>query len=154
MNKILYWLFCLTSYPYFKFKYPQSRNLKFNGYFIQIFGSGTLECGKGSYVSFFTRIFIDEDTKFKVGDNVSISHNVRIYTSKIDSRTLIKDGRKILKKGNVVIGNNVLVGANVYIGPGIEICDNVLIGANSVVNKSIFEPGVYAGNPMVKVSGI
>jgi len=32
----------------------------------------------------------------------------------------------------------------------IEICDNVVIGAGSVVTKNITEPGVYYGNPARK----
>lgn len=154
MNKIVYWLFCITSYPYFRLKYPASRGLKFNGYFIQIFGKGRLECGVGSYISFFTRIFIDEATTLSLGNNVSISHNVRIYTSKVDSIKLIRTGLKETKKGDVCIGNNVLIGANVYIGPGISICDNVVVGANSVIHKSITESGVYSGNPVRKIADI
>jgi len=29
----------------------------------------------------------------------------------------------------------------------IKICDNVVVGAGSVVTKDIDEPGIYAGNP-------
>lgn len=44
------------------------------------------------------------------------------------------------------LGNNVSVGSNVTILP-VEVCDNVVIGAGSVVTKNITAPGVYAGNP-------
>ena len=51
-----------------------------------------------------------------------------------------------------VLGDNVVIGANsVVMGP-VDICDNVLIGAMSLVNKSISEPGVYVGVPARKVS--
>jgi len=29
----------------------------------------------------------------------------------------------------------------------VNICDNVVIGAGSVVTKDITKPGIYAGNP-------
>jgi acetyltransferase-like isoleucine patch superfamily enzyme len=29
----------------------------------------------------------------------------------------------------------------------VTICDNVVVGAGSVVTKDITEPGIYAGNP-------
>jgi serine acetyltransferase len=50
-----------------------------------------------------------------------------------------------------VFGDNVVVGANsVVVGP-IDICDNVVIAAQSLVNRSIEEPGVYAGTPVKRV---
>ena len=48
------------------------------------------------------------------------------------------------------IGNGVSIGSNATIMP-IEICDNVVIGAGSVVTKDITEPGIYAGNPARKM---
>lgn len=45
-----------------------------------------------------------------------------------------------------VIGNRVSIGSNATIMP-VSICDDVVIGAGSVVTKSIVKPGVYAGNP-------
>ena len=53
-----------------------------------------------------------------------------------------------------VFGDNVVIGSNSTILGPINICDNVLIGAMSLVNKSISEPGVYAGVPAKKISSI
>lgn len=48
-------------------------------------------------------------------------------------------------------GDNVVIGANsVLVGP-LDICDNVVIAAMSLVNRSIEEPGIYAGCPVRKV---
>lgn len=44
------------------------------------------------------------------------------------------------------IGNHVAIGSNATILP-VNICDNVVIGAGSVVTKDISRPGIYAGNP-------
>jgi len=44
------------------------------------------------------------------------------------------------------IGNSVSIGSNATILP-VSICDNVVIGAGSVVTKDITVPGIYAGNP-------
>ncbi len=50
-----------------------------------------------------------------------------------------------------VFGDNVVIGANsVVVGP-VDICDNVVIAALSLVNRSITEPGVYAGSPVKQV---
>jgi acetyltransferase-like isoleucine patch superfamily enzyme len=44
------------------------------------------------------------------------------------------------------IGHRVSIGSNATVLP-ISICDDVVIGAGSVVTKDITQPGVYAGNP-------
>ncbi len=66
-----------------------------------------------------------------------------------------KDPEYILRhktKSVFLLGDNVVIASNtVLIGP-LDICDNVVIGAMSLVNKSITEPGVYVGVPVKKVS--
>jgi len=56
------------------------------------------------------------------------------------------------RQGDVFrLGDNVMIGANsVVVGP-IEICDDVHIAAMSLVNRSITEPGTYAGIPAKRV---
>lgn len=54
-------------------------------------------------------------------------------------------GNKDLWK-STFIGNHVSIGSNATILP-VSICDNVVIGAGSVVTKNIITPGIYAGNP-------
>ena len=44
------------------------------------------------------------------------------------------------------IGDRVSIGTNATILP-VEICNDVVIGAGSVVTKNITEPGIYVGNP-------
>ena len=48
--------------------------------------------------------------------------------------------------GRITIGNNVSIGSGATI-LAVSICDGVVIGAGSVVTRSIEEKGVYAGNP-------
>ena len=54
------------------------------------------------------------------------------------------------KWGSTIIGNKVSIGSNVTILP-VSICDNVVIGAGSVVTKNITEPGIFVGNPARKI---
>jgi len=50
------------------------------------------------------------------------------------------------------LGDNVVIGANtVVVGP-VDICDNVVVGAMSLVNRSITEPGTYVGIPAKRIS--
>lgn len=51
---------------------------------------------------------------------------------------------------NTSIGNHVSIGSNATILP-VTICNNVVIGAGSVVTKDIDVPGIYAGNPAKRI---
>ena len=79
-----------------------------------------------------------------IGDDVFVGHGV-MFTN-----DLFKDGapeRTDASKWKPThIGNNVSIGSNVTMLP-VQVCDNVVIGAGSVVTKDISEPGIYAGNP-------
>ncbi len=49
------------------------------------------------------------------------------------------------------IGNRVRLTAGSIILGNIRVCDDVLIGANSLVIRDINEPGNYAGSPVKKI---
>ncbi|MCO5784119.1 N-acetyltransferase [Citrobacter sp. BR102] len=48
--------------------------------------------------------------------------------------------------GRIAIGDDVSIGSGATI-LAVTVCDGAVIGAGSVVTKSITEKGVYAGNP-------
>ena len=80
----------------------------------------------------------------EIADNTFISHGVVFINDKFDKGGPAQGDKKLWKSTN--IGNNVSIGSNATILP-VSIADNVVIGAGSVVTKSITEPGIYAGNP-------
>ncbi len=84
--------------------------------------------------------------KVEFGDNVFIAPNCIFSTSghPIDSNQRAL-GLEIAKP--IKIGNNVWVGANVSVLLGVNIGDNTIIGAGSVVNKSIPSNVIAVGNP-------
>jgi acetyltransferase-like isoleucine patch superfamily enzyme len=52
------------------------------------------------------------------------------------------------KIGDIVIGHDVWFGARVIVLPGVHVADGCVVGAGSVVTRSLEEPyGIYAGNP-------
>ena len=79
-----------------------------------------------------------------IGDNCFISHGAMFINDLFTSGA--PAGGDVTKWSNTVIGKNVSIGTNSTILP-IKICDNVVVGAGSVVTKDIDEPGIYAGNP-------
>ena len=50
-------------------------------------------------------------------------------------------------KGDTVIGNDVWIGQNAVILPGVHIGDGAIIGANSVVGRSVGAYSIVVGNP-------
>jgi sugar O-acyltransferase (sialic acid O-acetyltransferase NeuD family) len=54
--------------------------------------------------------------------------------------------------GSCEFGNKVYFGTNSSARENIHISDNVTIGMGGVVVKHIYEPGVYVGNPVKKLS--
>ncbi|WP_298495801.1 acyltransferase [Helicobacter sp. UBA3407] len=79
-----------------------------------------------------------------IGENCFIGHGVMFVND------LFKEGKPAggdsTKYKETKIGNCVSIGSNATILP-VEICDDVVIGAGSVVTKNIVKSGIYAGNP-------
>lgn len=53
--------------------------------------------------------------------------------------------------GHVKLGQRVLVGSGAVVLPSIVMGDDVTVGAGSVVNAHLLEPGTYAGIPARKI---
>ena len=149
--RFLILLFKVLVYSKYYVKYSIPRNFRFNGFLIRINGDGRVKFGNNCYISFYSYINVQKGSELIVGDDVSIGHNVKIYTSSIDTKLFVTKGIKNQIVSSVHIGNNVLIGANVFICPGVTIGDNVFIGANSVVSKSIPPNSVAAGCPALVV---
>lgn len=91
-------------------------------------------------------MIITDGAKVTFGDHVFVAPNCVFTTAEhaIDPE-LRKKGVEIAKP--ITIGNNVWIGANCTILAGVIIGDNSVIGAGSVVTKSIPENVVAVGVP-------
>lgn len=83
-----------------------------------------------------------------IGDECFISHGVMFVNDLFKSGGPARGDRTLWMATQ--IGNRVSIGTNATILP-VSICDDVVIGAGSVVVRSISEPGIYAGNPARKI---
>jgi acetyltransferase-like isoleucine patch superfamily enzyme len=110
----------------------------FVGPFVEIQKDVTI--GRGTRIQSHT--FICE--LVKVGSECFIGHGV-MFINDLFSGGGPARGNKNLWKATT-IGNRVSIGSNATILP-VKMCDDVVIGAGSVVTKDIDKPGVYAGNP-------
>lgn len=80
----------------------------------------------------------------EIGEFCFIGHGV-MFINDLFSMGGPARGDKTLWR-STLIGNNVSIGSNATILP-VSVCDNVVIGAGSVVTRDITTPGIYAGNP-------
>ena len=121
---------------------------------VNIYGS---KFGKNIFVGPFVEI----QKNTKIGDNTRIqSHSFICEKVEIGKNCFIGHGVMFtnddLKKGKISrnssyfkktrIGNNVVIGSNVTLLP-VSIVSGAVIGAGSIVTKSIKKKGIYSGNP-------
>lgn len=106
--------------------------------------NAVLEIGDNSYIGAQAHIRIAK--KIKIGNNTAISWKVTIMDSDFHSFSI--NNIEQIKTDEVVIGNNVWIGNNVLILKGVQIGDNAIIGAGSVVTKDVEANTAVAGNPI------
>ena len=147
LNKIRFIYFFLR-YNSYKKKYNIHKSFIFNGVDIEFYGEGDITIGKNSYIGNRSSIASAKGQKVFIGDNCSISHNVRMYTKNRNPIDIINNEVVVsYLNGDISIGNNTWIGANVFINQGVNIGSNVVIGANSFVNKDIPSNSIVSGTP-------
>ncbi len=99
--------------------------------------------------------FVD-NKPIRIGDRVLIASNVQIYTSShpvLPQERFVPDWRERRTTffrtyaRPIEIRNNVWIGGGCILLPGVTIGENSVIGAGSVVNRSIPSNCVAVGNP-------
>ena len=86
----------------------------------------------------------------EIGNDVKITEGVTLLLHGCDWSVLQNVyGKNFGSTGKVKIRNNVFIGMKSTILKSVEIGDNVIIGANNLVNKNIPPNVVVAGNPAV-----
>lgn len=102
----------------------------------------------GNRNSFNNNVSIIAAQKITLGDDCLIGDQVLIYDS--DFHDINPSLRKISSGPShpVCIGNNVWLGSRVMVLKGVTIGDNSVVGAMSLVDKSIPANCVAAGNPV------
>lgn len=83
-----------------------------------------------------------------IGDDSVVAHGVMFINDLYSTGGPARGDKSLWRSTR--IGNRVSIGSNATILP-VTVCDDVVIGAGSVVTKDIVTPGIYVGNPAKKV---
>jgi acetyltransferase-like isoleucine patch superfamily enzyme len=108
---------------------------------FHVSANATFSIGSKSFIN--SGVMVDVSSAVSIGRNCLIGDCVVIQ----DSNYHEIDEESGVKTKPVLIGSNVWIGRNSIILPGVEIGDHSVIGAGSVVTKSVPPRSLVAGNP-------
>lgn len=97
----------------------------------------------------FTNTYILDYAPIYFGKNITVGPDVKLITSWHKTENF-----NVVKALPIRIGNNVWLTMNIVVLPGVEIGDNTIVGAGSVVSKSLPANVLAAGNPAKVIKGI
>lgn len=123
--------------------------------FVLIYATAPMHIG--DYVHIASFVSISGGSDVSLGDFSGLSSGVRILAGSEDflgggltNPTIPAQFRKV-ERAPVSLGRHAIVGANTTVLPGVSIGEGCAVGANSLVNKSIPEWGVYFGSPVRRI---
>lgn len=103
-----------------------------------------IEIGNNFFANY--GLIILDVAKVFIGNNVQFATNVSILTAGHPIHPQSRNSG--YEYGiEIKIGNSVWLGSNVVVNPGVEISDNAVIGAGSIVTKNIPANVIAVGNP-------
>ena len=137
--------YCLRQYLYKKAGFHISDKSAVSGS-VKFFTRGNLCIKKNTIIN--QRVYLDNRYPIHIGRNVSISHDVRIYTlgHKINDPLFSLIGKP------VNIEDYVVVFAGAYIMPGVTLGEGSVVLPAAVVTKDVRPYTVVGGNPAKPVS--
>ena len=134
---------------------------EYNDYLRDVFGSlgdnpyilDPISFVVGSNIFLGDNVFINSSVTFidaapiEIGNDCMIAPGCVITTVDHPKDAMSRRGFRCTAQP-IKIGNDVWIGANCTIFPGVTIGDNVIIGANSIVNRSIESNSIAYGSPV------
>lgn len=104
----------------------------------------------GEDVKIFERVYFgSEPFLIEIGDKTQIAGGTRFVNHGGTTKTLrrLKGFEDIRIFGRIKIGKNCTIGSNCVIQQDVEMGDNCILGAGSVLTHSIPDNVVFSGNP-------
>ena len=119
---------------------------------LAVFGNSNkinIVIGDNCYIGFGFSALASADAIIDIGDNVLFASNVLVTNENhgIDPESNVPYMDQKLSAKDVKIGNGCWIGEKVCILPGVSIGEKCIIGAGSIVTKTIPSYSIAAGNP-------
>lgn len=111
--------------------------------------TGDIVIGKDVWISFAVSggCYIQGGNGIEIGDGTIFAPGVKIISANHD----VKNLQKTVAVRPIKIGKNCWIGTNSVILPGVQLGDNVTVGAGSVVNKNFGSNKIIAGIPAKEI---
>lgn len=104
----------------------------------------------GNNCNLCTHLPLNEIYLIEIGDNTVLSYGINFVTHDASYGAVINK-KYIDLYGKIIIGKNCFVGAGSTLMYGIELGDNTIVAAGSVVTKSFKEGNIVIGGNPAKV---
>ena len=126
--------------------------------FLQTVGENTMilspfACDCGYNIRLGRNVFINYHCNFldcaliDIGDDVQIGPAVQLYTADASSRSAGVRRSGLESASSIRIGHDVWIGGGAVVLPGVTIGDRSVVGAGSVVVRSVPPDSLVVGNP-------
>ena len=100
----------------------------------------------GSKCLIYSNILTSDSYLIEIKDGVCISIDVQFVTHDFSIKKVLPDKANLF--GKIIIGNNCFIGERSTLLYGVELADNIIVAAGSVVTKSFSESNIIiGGNP-------
>ena len=126
-------------------------NVRIDDFCVLSAGEGGITIGSTIHIAVFSSLI--GAAIIDLGDYCNISSRVAIYSSSDDysgefmTNPMVDSGYTNVLNSPVVIKEHTIIGANSVVLPGVTIGLGVAVGALSLVNRSLADWGIYAGQP-------
>ena len=106
---------------------------------------GDVKIGKNTWIG--PNVILDGSGGLEIGDYVSVSAGVQIYTHHtVDWNKSL--GKEPIARKSTKVGNGVHLGPNSIVQMGTSIGDKAVVGSMSFVNKDVPKGGKWYGNKL------
>jgi len=112
-----------------------------------------VKVGRGCYIGFNVICDTNFPELIQIGDEVTVSHNCMFITH-TQTPCASRLGKLYHSLAPINVGDGAWIGAGCILLPGVEIGNDCMIGAGSVVTKSTDRQSMWAGNPIRRIKSL